>query len=72
MLIAATTAPAAHEVKESGDLATAAAGLAAVAGLNPAPLATEDRAALLALLNAGCPDAGADATEAALNEALGG
>ncbi len=72
MLIAATKAPAAHDVKESGDLATAAAGLAAVAGLNPAPLAKEDRDALLALLTAGCPDAGADAAEAALEAALTG
>jgi len=72
MLIAATRAPAAHEARPSGDLEVAAASLAAVAGLNRAPLATADRAALLALLKAGCPDAGGDAAEAALAAVLDG
>jgi uncharacterized protein (TIGR02444 family) len=70
MLIDATEAPAAHEAKASGDPATAAAGLAAVAGLNTAPLGDDDRAALLALLTAGCPDA--ETAEAALDAALQG
>ena len=72
MLIAATEVPASHETKDSGDLAIAAAGLAAVAGLNSAPLTDADRDALLALLNAGCPDAGTEAAEAALDTALKG
>ena len=70
MLITATDAPAAHDVKPSGDLETAAAGLAVVAGLNAAPLSADDRAALQALLAAGCPDAGSDAVKAALDEVL--
>ncbi len=70
MLIAATTAPAGHDVKPSGDLKTAAEGLAAVAGLNEAPLSEADKAALLSLLTAGCPDAAGDAAEAALDTAL--
>jgi len=70
MLIEATGAPAAHDVKPSVDLAAAATGLAAVAGLNSAPLAAADRAALLALVEAGCPMAGAEAAEAALDAAL--
>jgi uncharacterized protein (TIGR02444 family) len=70
MLLEATDAPAAHDVQPSGDLPTAAAGLAAVAGLNSAPLSDDDRAAMLALLTAGCPDA--EGAEAALDTALAG
>jgi uncharacterized protein (TIGR02444 family) len=69
MLIAATEAPAAHEAKPSGSLATAAASLAAVAGLGRAVLSADDRAALLTLLKAGCPE-DADDAEDALEAAL--
>ena len=70
MLLAATEAPAGHDVKPSGDLEIAATGLAAVAGLNKTSFSPDDRAALLALLTAGCPDADSDAAEAALEAAL--
>jgi uncharacterized protein (TIGR02444 family) len=72
MLLDATDAPAGHDVKPSGDPAVAAAGLAAVAGLNAAPLSDDDRAALSALMVAGCPDAGTEAAQAALDIAFQG